>query len=167
MMILNSWPRNRRILPKRSARVVRVARDLLRLLRPSLRTRSNTLGTLFGMKVAFLLMQFTLFVRQTLAGAHRPPSPTLVLDDEPDPILLEPELVKIAQAIRSDSSKSLVPESSDLNGGPEVVAIKMRWRPHPLNVTARSQVWEFQMNRVRMHFVSRRRCQEIESLEIP
>ncbi|KAG8214631.1 hypothetical protein J3R82DRAFT_9708 [Butyriboletus roseoflavus] len=84
-------------------------------------------------------------VRQALAIQPRPPSPTFFLDDSTDTIDLDPELAKIAEAARQQVKHSHIdPERA---GGPEAVNIKVRWRPHPLNPSAREQCWTFKMRR--------------------
>ncbi|EGN98480.1 hypothetical protein SERLA73DRAFT_138959, partial [Serpula lacrymans var. lacrymans S7.3] len=58
-------------------------------------------------------------VRQTLNSPTRPASPTYLGDDSTDTIVLDPELAKIAQSIRSQVHlKTNEPEQV---GGPEIV----------------------------------------------
>ncbi|KAH0832087.1 hypothetical protein J3R83DRAFT_12996 [Lanmaoa asiatica] len=84
-------------------------------------------------------------VRQALAIQSRSPSPTFLLDDSTDTIDLDPELAKIAEAVRQQVKHSHIdPERA---GGPEAVNIKVRWRPHPLNPSAQEQCWTFKMGR--------------------
>lgn len=87
-------------------------------------------------------------LRQALAFHPRPPSPTFVLDETPDTIDLDPELAKIAEAVRQQVKHAhIVPERA---GGPETVNIKVRWRPHPRNTSAEKQCWTFKVRRVRL-----------------
>ncbi|KAG6377124.1 hypothetical protein JVT61DRAFT_1175 [Boletus reticuloceps] len=84
-------------------------------------------------------------VRQALAYQPRPPSPTFPLDDSTDTIDLDPELAKIAEAVRQRVKHTHIdPEHA---GGPESVNIKVRWRPHPLNPSAQEQCWTFIVGR--------------------
>ncbi|KAF8551692.1 hypothetical protein OG21DRAFT_1444749 [Imleria badia] len=86
-----------------------------------------------------------ILVRQALAFQPRAPSPTLFLDDTPDTIDLDPELAKIAEAVRQQVKHAHIdPERA---GGPETVNIKVRWRPHPRNTSAEEQWWTFKVRR--------------------
>jgi hypothetical protein len=84
--------------------------------------------------------------RQTLDQARRPVSPTLIADDSTDTIVLDPELVQIAQEVRTQASQKSF--TSEISGGPEHVTIKVNWRPHPLNEAGRTSIWGFKMKRV-------------------
>ncbi|KAH7885245.1 hypothetical protein F5I97DRAFT_1883914 [Phlebopus sp. FC_14] len=84
-------------------------------------------------------------VRQALAVAPRAPSPTYLADESTDTIVLDPELAVIAEAVKKEAQ--LTQNETEQTGGPEVVTIKVRWRPHPFNVSAGNQVWIFKMKR--------------------
>ncbi|KAI9573567.1 hypothetical protein HD554DRAFT_900089 [Boletus coccyginus] len=84
-------------------------------------------------------------VRQALGIQHRPPSPTFFPDDSIDTIDLDPELAKISEAVRQQVKHVHI--DPDRAGGPEVVDIKVRWRPHPRNPTAQEECWTFNMKR--------------------
>ncbi|KAF8842199.1 hypothetical protein BDN67DRAFT_1010029 [Paxillus ammoniavirescens] len=84
-------------------------------------------------------------IRQALAVEPRAPSPTYFADDSMDTIVLDPELAKIDEAIRKQARHSQL--DVEQAGGPEVVTIKVRWRPHPLNSSAEKHVWVFKMQR--------------------
>ncbi|KIK91591.1 hypothetical protein PAXRUDRAFT_13704 [Paxillus rubicundulus Ve08.2h10] len=84
-------------------------------------------------------------VRQALAIEPRAPSPTHFADDSIDTIVLDPELAKIAEAVRKQALNSQL--DMEQVGGPEIVTIKVRWRPHPLNSSAEKHVWVFKMQR--------------------
>jgi hypothetical protein len=89
-------------------------------------------------------------VRQALAKPLRAPSPTPIISDPVDAIPLDPELAQIAKAIRNEPSRSnsITVDPSEING-PEVVTIKVKWHPHPLNLAARPFIWGFKIRRVR------------------
>jgi hypothetical protein len=86
-------------------------------------------------------------VRQALAFQRQPrsPSPTLVLDDSSDTIDLDPELAKIAEAVKQQVKHAYV--NQERIGGPETVAVKVRWRPHPRNPLGQEQCWTFNVRR--------------------
>ncbi|THH09289.1 hypothetical protein EW146_g8721 [Bondarzewia mesenterica] len=90
-------------------------------------------------------------VRQALESAPRPASPTQIYaDDSADIAILDPELVSIARAVEKQAQFASFAERSntpDRGGGPEVVQIKVKWCPHPLNQAAKPEVWGFKMNR--------------------
>ncbi|KAI0058271.1 hypothetical protein BV25DRAFT_1994402 [Artomyces pyxidatus] len=84
-------------------------------------------------------------VRETLDARARSPSPTTYLpDDSTDTIVLDPELLSIARAVKKQATYG--GDSMD-SGGPENVTIKVNWRPHPLDDEGRPQVWGFKMKR--------------------
>jgi len=83
-------------------------------------------------------------VRQTLDSAPRAPSPTWQADDSIENINLDPELAKIAREIRTAPTSVGIDEGG---GGPEVVTVKVRWHPHPLDDAARPEIWGFKMKR--------------------
>jgi len=85
-------------------------------------------------------------VRQALGIQSRPPSPTFFPDDSTDTIDLDPELAKISEIVRQQVKHAHI--DPDRAGGPEVVNIKVRWRPHPRNPTAQEECWTFNMRRV-------------------
>lgn len=89
-------------------------------------------------------------LRQALAFQRQPrsPSPTLVLDDSSDTIDLDPELAKIAEAVKQQVKHAYV--NQERIGGPETVAVKVRWRPHPRNPLGQEQCWTFNVRRVRL-----------------
>ena len=90
-------------------------------------------------------------IRETLDIMPRIPSPPPVVDDTDDTedfIALDPELALIAAAVRSKPSQSQ-PITELTTGGPEVVNVKVRWLPHPLDQSGKPKVWAFKMNRVR------------------
>lgn len=97
----------------------------------------------------FAQMRTLILVRQTLDMAPRAPSPTIVIDDSNDTVSLDPELALIAQAIRNQSYQSQSFTTESTHGGPEVVTIRVRWQPHPLNQAGRPMIWAFKMKRVR------------------
>ncbi|KAF9221601.1 hypothetical protein BS17DRAFT_785030 [Gyrodon lividus] len=84
-------------------------------------------------------------VRQALTFEPRAPSPTHFADDSTDTIVLDPELAKIAEAVRKQVQHSQI--DAGQAGGPQVVTIKVSWRPHPLNSSAEKLVWVFKMQR--------------------
>jgi len=96
-------------------------------------------------------------IRRVLAHEdEREPSPSLEFDDTRDSIALDPELARIAQEVKAQVRRqaSAAPEESrgttpavDIGGGPEIVAIKVKWKPHPLNENGRAESLGFQMKR--------------------
>ncbi|KAK0188129.1 hypothetical protein F5146DRAFT_1062126 [Armillaria mellea] len=88
-------------------------------------------------------------IRQALAPAPRPASPTQYDDDDidvsTDNIILDPELASIAR--RSKARFPASQNTSEGSGASAVVEISVRWQPHPENQTALSKVEVFQMNR--------------------
>ncbi|KAI0693218.1 hypothetical protein BC835DRAFT_1306833 [Cytidiella melzeri] len=90
-------------------------------------------------------------VRRMLGENARAASPTFIGDDSLDNLELDPELAKIAmEAQRQTSahpgnSRSASPEQA--GGGPETVALKVRWKKHPLNPHGQGGIWAFQMRR--------------------
>ncbi|KAK0487617.1 hypothetical protein IW261DRAFT_630133 [Armillaria novae-zelandiae] len=88
-------------------------------------------------------------IRQALAPAPRPASPTQYDDDDldasTDNIILDPELASIARRSKASFSASQI--TSEGSGTSAVVEISVRWQPHPENQGALSKVAVFQMNR--------------------
>ncbi|KAI0338870.1 hypothetical protein BDW22DRAFT_1432089 [Trametopsis cervina] len=90
-------------------------------------------------------------VRRMLGQNARAPSPTNIGEDSLDNIELDPELAMIAMeakrqtSVHPTGSRSASPET--VGGGPEVVALKVRWRDHPLNKEGKGGVWAFRMKR--------------------
>ncbi|OAX42140.1 hypothetical protein K503DRAFT_683951, partial [Rhizopogon vinicolor AM-OR11-026] len=84
-------------------------------------------------------------VRQALAFAPRTPSPVQSTDDSTDITDLNPELAKIAERVRGRGSAAK--HGPEQGGGPEVVTIKVRWLPHPLNEAGTKHIWRFNMKR--------------------
>jgi hypothetical protein len=85
-------------------------------------------------------------VRQALAVAPpRTPSPIQIPDDPADTSDLNPELAKIAEEVRRRAITSK--NTPEQGGGPELVIIKVRWQPHPLNTAGAKDVWNFKMKR--------------------
>lgn len=90
---------------------------------------------------------------------HAPiPKSVFQADDSLDNIELDPELAKIAAKVKQDSarqqsegpihSRGVTPA---LDGGPETVTVKVRWKYHPLNqagAAVKPQIWGFKMKRV-------------------
>lgn len=68
-----------------------------------------------------------------------------------DNITLDPELAKIAREIRTAPTTTAA-WGEGTGGGPEVVTVKVKWQPHPLDDAARPEVWEFKMKRVHFGF---------------
>jgi len=63
---------------------------------------------------------------------------------------LNPELARIAEEVRK---RTLVAKSGpEQGGGPEVVTIKVRWLPHPLDEVGAKRFWGFKINRVSSPF---------------
>ncbi|KAI0081641.1 hypothetical protein K474DRAFT_1756869 [Panus rudis PR-1116 ss-1] len=139
----------------------RASRGLERRDRKRQRSRSRSITPPPAVPAA--TMQFALdTVRQTetlsavrrMLDIEKPSEPTIVLDESDDEVTLDPELARIAAQVKSDvlRQQSEGPAFSRgttpaLEGGPEQVAIKVRWKPHPLNETAKSELWEFRMKR--------------------
>lgn len=87
--------------------------------------------------------------RQTLESAPRAASPTYQAgDDSVGDLALDPELLKIQQAIRTGPQLNRS-TSGGHGGGPEVVTIKIKWLPHPKDDSPQPKVWGYTMNRVR------------------
>ncbi|KAI0036545.1 hypothetical protein K488DRAFT_40963, partial [Vararia minispora EC-137] len=94
-------------------------------------------------------------VRDTLAPPlRRLESPTWEADESTDTIDLDPELARIAAAARSRvaSQGSVSGEDSralaiEQGGGPEKVAVCVRWTPHPLDTAGEPSVMEFNLGR--------------------
>ncbi|KAG1906540.1 uncharacterized protein F5891DRAFT_1002779 [Suillus fuscotomentosus] len=85
-------------------------------------------------------------VRQALAVApRRAPSPIEIPDDPTDTSDLNPELAKIAEEVRRRAVTTK--NTPEQGGGPELVIIKVRWQPHPLNTAGAKDVWNFKMKR--------------------
>ncbi|KAG2155909.1 uncharacterized protein EDB93DRAFT_1128794 [Suillus bovinus] len=85
-------------------------------------------------------------VRQALAVAPpRAPSPIEIPDDLTDTSDLNPELAKIVEEVRKRAVATK--NTPEQGGGPELVIIKVRWRPHPLNTAGVKDVWNFKMKR--------------------
>ncbi|KAL4080711.1 hypothetical protein J3A83DRAFT_4201889 [Scleroderma citrinum] len=83
-------------------------------------------------------------VRQALAVPQRAPSPTFLADESTDTIVLDPELAKIAEAVKKQVQHNIENEQA---GGPQVVEVKVKWIPHPLNHSAQKHLWAFKMKR--------------------
>ncbi|KAG1774880.1 hypothetical protein EV702DRAFT_1121630 [Suillus placidus] len=85
-------------------------------------------------------------VRQALAvSPPRPLSPIQIPDDPMDTCDLNPELAKIAEEVRRRAVATK--NTPEQGGGPELVIIKVRWQPHPLNTAGARNVWNFKMKR--------------------
>ncbi|KAG2151321.1 hypothetical protein DEU56DRAFT_777312 [Suillus clintonianus] len=85
-------------------------------------------------------------VRQALAVAPpRAPSPIQLPDDPTDTSDLNPELAKIAEEVRRRAAATK--NAPEQGGGPELVIIKVRWQPHPLNTAGAKDIWNFKMKR--------------------
>ncbi|KAG0704256.1 hypothetical protein DFH29DRAFT_912590 [Suillus ampliporus] len=84
-------------------------------------------------------------VRQALAVAPRAPSPIQFADDPIDTSDLNPELAKIAEEVRKRVAATK--NAPEQGGGPELVIVKVRWQPHPLNTAGAKDVWNFKMKR--------------------
>lgn len=84
-------------------------------------------------------------VRQALAVEPRAPSPTFLADDSIDNIVLNPELVEIAEAVKKQAAQ--LKTDAEQTGGPEMVTLKVNWIPHPLNAAAQKQTWTREMKR--------------------
>ncbi|KAH9889910.1 hypothetical protein C8Q73DRAFT_793280 [Cubamyces lactineus] len=85
-------------------------------------------------------------IRQFVGSVQRAPSPTDIADESVDTVVLDAELASIAQRVKSQTSRlegTPVPEG----GGPEVVNLKITWRPHPLDPHRRPEVWTMQQKR--------------------
>lgn len=66
-----------------------------------------------------------------------------------DNITLDPELAMIAKTIRNAPHAGTSGTSStNIGGGPEVVTVKVKWQPHPLDDSARPKTYGFQLKRV-------------------
>lgn len=85
----------------------------------------------------------------------RAQSPTYVADESVDNLDLDPELAKIAAQVKHDAERqrSVDPIHSRgvtpaMEGGPETVTIKVKWKYHPLNQADQPQIWGFKMKRV-------------------
>lgn len=59
---------------------------------------------------------------------------------------MNPELAKIAEEVRRRAAATK--NTPEQGGGPELVIIKVRWQPHPLNTSGAKDVWNFKMKRV-------------------
>ncbi|TFY70973.1 hypothetical protein EVG20_g2036 [Dentipellis fragilis] len=114
--------------------------------RPRSRSRSLTPPPMLTMQQ---IQNARNVVRQTLQ-AVQPESPTdSTFDDSTDTITLD-ELQTIALSRKQSSftsDESTKGTMLDRGGGPEIVTIKVTWRPHPLDTAARAQVWGFKMKR--------------------
>lgn len=85
-------------------------------------------------------------VRQALAVAPpRALSPFQIPDDPADTSDLNPELAKIAEQVRRRAVATK--NTPEQGGGPELVIIKVRWQPHPLNTAGAKDIWNFKMKR--------------------
>jgi hypothetical protein len=92
---------------------------------------------------------------QALAPPPRPVSPSWEADESTDTIVLDPDFARIAEAARfriashsslsGDGSRYVEP---DQGGGPEIVAVRIRWKPHPRQPTASTPTMDFQLKRV-------------------
>ncbi|EIW80894.1 hypothetical protein CONPUDRAFT_72760 [Coniophora puteana RWD-64-598 SS2] len=90
------------------------------------------------------LMNARNVVRQALQAGGRAPSPTFVGDDSTDTIVLDPELLKIAEEVKKRTGPSTL---INQNRGPEDVIMRVKWQPHPLDEAARSETWAYKMKR--------------------
>ncbi|KAF4590037.1 hypothetical protein EYR40_009568 [Pleurotus pulmonarius] len=90
-------------------------------------------------------------VRQALAPAPRPASPTAFDPDEStDTIILAPELAMIAKTTKSQASFSQISPGNSFPPTPHAtgsILISVRWTPHPLNASGKAENWAFKMNR--------------------
>ncbi|KDQ25903.1 hypothetical protein PLEOSDRAFT_1066923 [Pleurotus ostreatus PC15] len=92
-------------------------------------------------------------VRQALAPAPRPASPTAFDPDEStDTIILAPELAMIAKTTKSQASFPQLSTGSSFSEEPAPhatgsILISVRWRPHPLDAIGKAEIWAFKMNR--------------------
>ncbi|KAF9077507.1 hypothetical protein BDP27DRAFT_1311157 [Rhodocollybia butyracea] len=72
-------------------------------------------------------------------GGQRKSSPEAEDDyEEEDTFVLDPQLAKIAQNVKSQS---------ELIGHTDAVDITVKWEPHPMNEYGKQQVWAFKMDR--------------------
>lgn len=89
---------------------------------------------------------------EALGAKKRADSPTNELcDDSMDAIVLDEDLLSIAREAQKQAKSTFIGDSSDsvaLSGGPEIVTIKVHWKPHPLNGHGESTVLTFQIKRV-------------------
>ncbi|KAI9058136.1 hypothetical protein FKP32DRAFT_1669077 [Trametes sanguinea] len=100
-------------------------------------------------------------IRVIVGEVGRSASPTFdVVDDSVDTIVLDPELASIAKRVKAEVGRqggTPVPEG----GGPEIVTLKIIWKPHPLNPNGRPEVWAMKQRR---HENFHRLCSEIADL---
>ncbi|KAF8964320.1 hypothetical protein BDZ97DRAFT_1904414 [Flammula alnicola] len=85
-------------------------------------------------------------VRQTLRGAVRAPSPTLIDPDESgDTIVFQPELDAIAQEIAEHSHRASSQAPAD--GADDHIVLMVKWQPHPLDQTGKAAEWQYRIDR--------------------
>ncbi|KIK69684.1 hypothetical protein GYMLUDRAFT_254979 [Collybiopsis luxurians FD-317 M1] len=85
-------------------------------------------------------------IRKTL-GTHRDSSPDVEdTFEEEETFVLDPQLAKIAQNIKSQSSLAGHTRSSTEPTSNDVVNITVRWEPHPLNGHGTRDVWGFKLD---------------------
>lgn len=94
-----------------------------------------------------------------MGSVPRPVSPVWngVGDDSADTIILAPELAEINRQVKSQRTLGTFGQSDKAadEGGPEIVTIKLKWRPHPLNPNQTSNLWSFRMKRVSFQLIFR------------
>ncbi|THH30126.1 hypothetical protein EUX98_g4054 [Antrodiella citrinella] len=89
-------------------------------------------------------------IRDMVPVAPRAPSPTS-FDDPSDEVDYDPELADIVNQVQA-GKHSFTPAGSRgttpaLEGGPENVIIRLKWKPHPLNESGQTHEWDFKMKR--------------------
>lgn len=111
----------------------------------------------FGECSVEILMSYVVNIRAFSDIIHVEPMAmsTKYLMEEPTTTFeLDPELASIALQVKAGQyahtpagSRGTTPA---LDGGPEIVTIRVKWKAHPLNEAARPQQWDFKMKRVRL-----------------
>ncbi|TCD70748.1 hypothetical protein EIP91_001777 [Steccherinum ochraceum] len=89
-------------------------------------------------------------IRAMIPIENRAPSPTSFADEYTSATVLDPELIRIRMNAGVDAhtpaaSRGTTPAPE--GGGPEKVKVTVKWRPHPLNESARPQQWNFEIKR--------------------
>ena len=108
------------------------------------------------MRTTTLLADLSSVHSRFLSPPVRSSSPDFeVVENTEDSIVLDPELAKIARKaeieVRRQASVTPGPgrDSTPADiGGPEIVTLKVKWRPHPLKKLEKLHLLEFKLKRV-------------------
>ncbi|KAL7280099.1 hypothetical protein ACG7TL_006514 [Trametes sanguinea] len=100
-------------------------------------------------------------IRVIIGDVGRSASPTFdMADDSVDAVVLDPELASIAKRVKAEAERQGSTPAPE-GGGPEIVTLKVIWKPHPLNPNGRPELWAMKQRR---HENFHQLCAEIADL---